>query len=790
MASKTNIEIILSAKDQGLVGAFAKARSAVHAFANTAGESANSIASMRSQVLQMAGAFAGLSAIADVASMLKQADQNAYSLSASLKAANREFSVGSAADWEQTITDLSQKLRIYSESDIRGASARTVDMTKRLGLNAEQMKKVIELSGDLAAGRTDLEGGVERVTAALRGEAEAAEFLGLTLNENYVKGWYEASAAHEKAWKDLTDLEKAQVRYQIFLEQAIPLQGKAAESINTWSGALAYVRKEVADSIGKNADLAQSLQSVGETIRQNAPALGEMASKMATAAASVIQFVADNRELIADVAKWGAVFLAADVVIGRLLATWKGLNAAMTVMTGLQIIPWLRSIEAASVGTITALAGIKSGIIGLMGATASYFAGYKLGEWLTMREHIKGIASAQAELRTATAALSQKFKEVSQSTGMTITSMEQLDQLVKEGKVHYDQLTGTWVAGASEQQAATKQTAAVMHQATGEAIEAMKKKYQEYAQQIRQIQGQIAGRERSLAAELREMGRTGMSDYSSWKDRKKEAEEYAAAAKKAAQEAKTALAGGDTITADQKFKEAVQLADDAKNAYKQLNTEVKQGDQTLIGQQQALKTAMDGVKSSGELAIDIIKQQKEAARGAMDSLVAQAYFTDLEKGMGEAEVKWLQNWKNMEQDASEKIKTVRERIDAMVEDRHVTIYVDTVERHALGGMVGLARGGKLAGYGGGDRIPAMLEAGEFVIRKEAVSRFGANIFHALNSLRLPELPKFATGGPVSPGEIHALSFDFGGGPVGQVTGSPVDVARIRKSFARAHRLRS
>lgn len=787
MASKTNIEIILSAKDQGLVGAFAKARAAVHAFANTAGESANSIASMRSQVLQMAGAFAGLSAIADVAAMLKQADQNAYSLSASLKAANREFSVGSAADWEQTIAELSQKLRIYSESDIRGASARTVDMTKRLGLNAEQMKKVIELSGDLAAGRTDLEGGVERVTAALRGEAEAAEFLGLTLNENYVKGWYEASAAHEKAWKDLTDLEKAQVRYQVFLEQAIPLQGKAAESINTWSGALAYVRKEVADSIGKNADLAQSLQSVGETIRQNAPALGEMASKMATAAASVIQFVADNRELIADVAKWGAVFLAADVVIGRLLATWKGLNAAMTVMTGLQIIPWLRSIEAASAGTITALAGIKSGIIGLMGATASYFAGYKLGEWLTMREHIKGIASAQAELRTATAALSQKFKEVSQSTGMTITSMEQLDQLVKEGKVHYDQLTGTWVAGASEQQAATKQTAAVMHQATGEAIEAMKKKYQEYAQQIRQIQEQIAGRERSLAAELREMGRTGMSDYSSWKDRKKEAEEYAAAAKKAAQEAKTALAGGDTITADQKFKEAVQLADDAKNAYKQLNTEVKQGDQTLIGQQQALKTAMDGVKSSGELAIDILKQQQAAAKDAFDGMHT---YEMLEKGIDSAEAKWLQNWKNMEQDASEKIKTVRERIDAMVEDRHVTIYVDTVERHALGGMVGLARGGKLAGYGGGDRIPAMLEAGEFVIRKEAVSRFGANIFHALNSLRLPELPKFATGGQVSPSEIHALSFDFGSGPVGQVTGSPVDVARIKKAFARSMRLRS
>jgi len=62
-----------------------------------------------------------------------------------------------------------------------------------------------------------------------------------------------------------------------------------------------------------------------------------------------------------------------------------------------------------------------------------------------------------------------------------------------------------------------------------------------------------------------------------------------------------------------------------------------------------------------------------------------------------------------------------------------------------GGIIALQKGGKLAGYGGGDRNLALLEDGEFVIRKEAVRLFGANLFEKLNNL---ELPKFQTGGLV------------------------------------------
>lgn len=67
--------------------------------------------------------------------------------------------------------------------------------------------------------------------------------------------------------------------------------------------------------------------------------------------------------------------------------------------------------------------------------------------------------------------------------------------------------------------------------------------------------------------------------------------------------------------------------------------------------------------------------------------------------------------------------------------------------------------GALGGYGGGDKIKALLEAGEFIIRKEAVKALGLSRLHMLNQGQLPryqaggevgaKLPRFATGGSVS-----------------------------------------
>ena len=199
----------------------------------------------------MVAAYVGLNAVQSGGQYILQAaqasEQSVYNLEASVRAANREFGggVGTMEQWTSRLRELGQELKIYSNSELRNAASRTIDMTKRLGLSTRQMDDVIRMAANLGAGKTNLEGAIERITAALRGEAESAEFLGLTLNETYVKAQYEAANATGKLWKELTDVEKAQARYAVLVQQASGMNGRAAESVNTLNGALAYMRATI-----------------------------------------------------------------------------------------------------------------------------------------------------------------------------------------------------------------------------------------------------------------------------------------------------------------------------------------------------------------------------------------------------------------------------------------------------------------------------------------------------------------------------------------------------------------
>lgn len=105
--------------------------------------------------------------------------------------------------------------------------------------------------------------------------------------------------------------------------------------------------------------------------------------------------------------------------------------------------------------------------------------------------------------------------------------------------------------------------------------------------------------------------------------------------------------------------------------------------------------------------------------------------------------------------AKENLANIQDQIAQIPDTKTVTIDViqNTVETAARwGGYIQkLARGGKLAGYGGGDRIRALLEAGEFVIRKEAVSKYGPALLGALNnmSFNILDSMKMSAGGLLS-----------------------------------------
>ena len=292
------------------------------------------------------------------------------------------------------------------------------------------------------------------------------------------------------------------------------------------------------------------------------------------------------------------------------------------------------------------------------------------------------------------------------------------------------------------------------------------------------------------------------------------------------------------IAANERWKEALQYADDAKSAYRNLNKEVRDGDQVIVSQAEALETAMQGVREAGEMAVDILKEQQKAAHDAMRELERDSGMAGLASQLDDAALKMIRAWEEMSGVAESAInevrvgfgdlekkaddlgdeleesmeeferrgltaaKAVEKAIDRAARDRHTNITVNTTKAARWGGYIGgdparFARGGKLPGYGGGDRIPALLESGEFVIRKEAVRKFGAHVFTALNNLRLPELPDLSALLPrvpqaaaAAPGRTVNINLTLPSGDTYQMTTDPATAARIEREQERWWNLRS
>ena len=858
---------------------FAKGKLAVEAFNSAAGTGQKTIQGMTSGVSDLVKAYVGISAaqqaFGGMIDILKKGEQAQFALQASVQTANREFkNTGSLEFWESTIKGLSKELQVYSESALRNAVSKTVDMTKRLGLGADQMAVVIKRTADLSAGKTDLEGGIERVTAALRGEAEASEFLGLTLNETYVKSWYDAHNATGQAWKDLTDMQKAQVRYQVFLEQTNATQGRAAESAKTFGGALQLVQKEIEDAVTNNKDLAKAMQDVANFIRQNSAAIGSMASDLIQLTASVAQFAIEWQAVIEVM---GALWLAGKGV-GFITSMVKGLSAALAVLR-LPALVQLGTAASSAATALTGLAGVMTGGLAVAAAGLSIYTAQVIYKFFELIEVQKLAAEASKERIAIEDKANKKAQEIGKTLGIEVTTLAQFNKLIKEGKVVWDSQTQSWQKGKqaltetakvtglteeamksltekvkamgdayadvrgkvadafdfaeqrtqllatnekqaseailnigrekmrsliqlAEQEASEKQRillasgATVKQQAEVEkqinqglidtkiaalktyrdkltsAIQFQVSEEKRYAAEVARIQKEIAASRMTYDEKVRELKRKLMTEEQVWVDKQKQAYDTLNAAHLAFAQAKT----------PEELQKAAELAKKAMEQAEGIATEVKQGEQTVISLGQGVEAAMKIMQPAQQLIeqsmqrlVELNQKDQEGAKAS-----GQAHMEELGKVSSK-----IDELNKQKIDITAEIKVDSSAVDAKLAElngktttsTHI-IYEQTVQQSASGGPVAFAQGGwnrlrgKLSGYGGGDRIRALLEAGEFVIRKEAVSKYGAGLFSALNAMKLnvadlvanamPSIPRFAAGGPVAPSNYGTLRLEAGG----------------------------
>ena len=632
----------------------------------------------------------------------------------------------------------------------------------------------------------------------------------------------------------------------------------AIVTVDEAAGTFTFNEKIMAAFAGVDRAISKTLDSFS-TERISA-GLANLVGTLGAVAEAVITFFSSLLKVgeaigplgptIAELVTWmtllGGAFKA---LIGLPMLVFRQLtamNAAFASMAGGSLLLYIRHVQEASRHTgllRTAFASLPNAIATVSAAAGALFVGWQIGTWLNQLDVVKkaGVTTAHA--------LTMGWLKVRQAWelmngGDTSAIEREMEVARKTYRDMIDEIDGkARQSGAARVEEEKKVTAAVQvsagkqKQLTREALDEMKKQYKEYADEIKRLQDELADHQRSAEEELREMARSGMSDLAAWHDRKREAGEFAQKAREAAEAAKKLFAAGNVEAGRETYKVAAEYADKAKDAYKDLNEEVKRGDQVVISQKTALQTAMAGVQEASNIKAQILQQQTAALQDAQATLNEQAggkldATLDTTKGKVEqlataAETAkgkvqeifdvhppedgdWGKVWEAMESGSdragkqvastwdgvwdqflasgSEDIGALEEKLQELTKDRHITVYIEEKVKKAIGGLVQrFAGGGHLPGYGGGDRISALLEAGEFVIRKEAVSKFGAGLFHALNSLRLPEIPRFAAGGAVGSGggDSMTIDFSFGGGPpVASMRGTRDEAILLGREFRR------
>ncbi|MBF0568275.1 MAG: phage tail tape measure protein [Nitrospirae bacterium] len=341
---------------------------------------------------------------------------------------------------------------------------------------------------------------------------------------------------------------------------------------------------------------------------------------------------------------------------------------------------------------------------------------------------------------------------------------------------------------------------AILSKALDDAIS----KEKQYAAEVKRLNDEIYQSKKTFADKLRDIDRAGMTDKAQIADKERQAEEKEA-------EAKALLAKGD----EESRKRALELLKEAQALYledaSKFAAATKQKAEAL--QELQHQQMRDNERKLKEWEIFRIAYEAGAGNEGKDKEAAKKIQEQINALLEEERKKQEENRKS----AGDGIKSIEDGIKtinilmvefaanfdkAVLADRKIKILLDetayndlktkydeikdktvkitmeqtTVEKKATGGLVGawnniaaFARGGQLPGWGGGDSVRALLEPGEFVIRKEAVSKFGAGFFNMLNSLNMPDLSSLKITAPSLPSTARQ-AFATGG----MVTGGTAD----------------
>lgn len=209
---------------------------------------------------------------------------------------------GDAADDMLAFTERLQDTTNYSNDAAVAAANIARTLALNYGFTADEIQRVLTISADLAAATGySLEDATMRVVSALRGEAESAEMLGLTLNQ--------AAIDSDNLTLSMSNQEAAHFRLNALIEQSSFAQGAAAEQAETTYGRLQDLSHGFQDMAISVAESTGPLGEAGAFLADNAlqaAAAGLAIGQMAGAATSLVRLTG----------AFGPVGIAAGLAVG------------------------------------------------------------------------------------------------------------------------------------------------------------------------------------------------------------------------------------------------------------------------------------------------------------------------------------------------------------------------------------------------------------------------------------------------------------------------------------------
>lgn len=149
---------------------------------------------------------------------------------------------GDAADDMLAFADQMASTSIFNDDDIMRGQRYFATLVNNYDLSIAQAQELMRVTADLASAYgTTFEDASSRITAAIRGEGEAAEYLGLTMNQQ--------SIDRENLTLTMSNQEAAQFRLNALYQQTGVYAGNAERLLNTEVGSRAKLTNAIKDNM-------------------------------------------------------------------------------------------------------------------------------------------------------------------------------------------------------------------------------------------------------------------------------------------------------------------------------------------------------------------------------------------------------------------------------------------------------------------------------------------------------------------------------------------------------------